>query len=118
MSLDDLQRERVLRDDLTMRCAVYTGPYWDQPVRTDLPCNFIPASRARVGALTSTDRAENAPVGRLDWAPEYIMPPGARIEVDAYPGIFWNVQRGTVLPSLGPEGSRLFWTAELTRILS
>lgn len=101
---------------LTQRAVVYTGSNWTTVAKTGLRCSFVPANRQ--AAATGRDRADLALSGTLEWERSYAMPTGARVEIDAYPGIRFNVQRGTVMPSLGPGNGTLNWTAEVVRILA
>jgi hypothetical protein len=115
-AIDDALAGTVERVGLTQRATVYTGSNWTTVAKTGLRCSFTPANRQ--AAATGRDRADLALSGTLEWERNYDLPTGARIEIDAYPGIRWNVQRGTVMPSLGPGNGTLNWTAEVVRILA
>jgi hypothetical protein len=117
MSAEDDELAAVTEElALTQRATVYTGSNWTTVDRTGLKCSFTPADRQ--AAATGRDRADLALSGTLEWERGYAMPSGARIEIDAYPGIRFNVQRGTILASLGPGNGALNWTAEVVRILT
>lgn len=116
MSGDSIRRARIERDRLTMRCTVLVGQRWEDVARDDLPCAFMPANR--LGSNTSAQRSELAQSGTLQWIADYTMPTAARIRIDAYPDVTWNLQRGTIMPEVGRQHERLFWSAEVTRILA
>lgn len=117
MSAGDDQIAATIEDlALTMRGTVYTlvspGGYTNQ-VKAGLKCSLTPAPR--YPASTSSERADLASAGVLEWERSYTMPDGARVEVDAFPGQRWNVQRGTVWPDFGPDGGTINYRAEVKK---
>jgi hypothetical protein len=89
---------RVALRAMTQVGSVYTrqssGRYDGSPVKSDLKCLLQPVSRST--APTAPERAELANLGEFRWEPAYTMPADAQLVVDAFPGVRWNIVKGTV----------------------
>lgn len=106
------QSNAIKRTILTMRCTVYqrtggAGTY-NNAVKTDLACRLDVLS-ALSPSRTTPERADAAALRTLSWDVDFSMPEqGVQIEitnVPLYVGQRWNVQAGTVRPSILPGQS-------------
>jgi hypothetical protein len=100
---------------LTMRATVLTGSTWSTEAKTGLKCSLNPLNQGISAVQTGAARSELAARGLLEWERGYTMPAGARIVVDAYPGLRWNVQMQTAWPDFGPGGGITSWHADVVR---
>jgi hypothetical protein len=113
---DDAIAATVERLGLTMRATVYTGSSWATVAKSDLKCSLQPLNQGISAAQTGQARSDLAARGVMAWERSYQMPTGARVAVDAYPGLRWNVQTATVWPEFGPGGDVINYRADVTRI--
>lgn len=113
---DDSIAATVERLALTQRATVYTGSSWAAVDKTGLKCSLRPLNEGVSAGQTGSARSELAARGILEWERSYAMPNGARVVVDAYPGIRWNVQMATAWPEFGPGGGQISWRADCVRL--
>ena len=106
---------------LTMRATVYTRAAsggFTVVQQADIPCRLDPITRQP--AATSNERRALAAMGSLRYEATYSIPDDipVQVEVDAYPGRRWNVERATawddIVPGIGVIGK----TVDVTRQLS
>ena len=64
---------------------------------------------------TAADRAELANNGTFYWDAAYDMPEVAQIEVDAYPGVRWQTQKGTFWPNVSANDTTLRRRCDVVR---
>ena len=106
---------------LTMRATVYTRAAnggFTVVQQADLPCRLDPISRQP--AATSNERRSLAAMGNLRYSAEYTIPDDipVQLEVDAYHGRRWNVERATAWDDIVPGIGVISKSVDVTRQLS
>jgi hypothetical protein len=111
----------IVASVLTQRATVYTraaGGGFTVEQQAGIPCRLDPVSRQP--AATGAERRALAAMGSLRYDATYTIPDdtAVQLEVDAYPGKRWNVERATAwddnVPGIGVVGK----TVDVTRALS
>ena len=113
--------DTLVQTVLTMRATVYTRAAnggFTVVQQADLPCRLDPISRQP--AATSNERRFLVAMGNLRYSATYTIPDDipVQIEVDAYPGRRWNVERATAWDDIVPGIGVISKSVDVTRQLS
>lgn len=112
-----IRMRNQLRALLDQTATVYTrtaGAGYTTVVKTGLACVLQPVNSQP--AATGGDRAVLNDMRTLYFDAAYtVMPEDGQIEVNAEPGIRWNVVKGTVKPNVGPGLVTIMYQCDVRR---